>query len=145
MALELYNNARSQLDDWETAPPGTYQWAGFKSGSFDITDDVVDDLVPGTNEITVTGYARVDVDSPTITVNDVTNETEYRCTTPNFGTLDDGEPFTDLVLIKVVTDDSDSIPIARGPILGTPDTGDFDPFVVPFPPDDIVIKSRNAA
>lgn len=108
----FYNKAKDALHDFQTL--GDYKWMLMKSGSFNADDDFVSTIVAG--ETTVPAYARIAVDTPTRTVNDSSDNIEYAVgANPDFGNLSvSPENIIGLVLIKVVTNDADSIPICWG-------------------------------
>jgi hypothetical protein len=140
--MQVTNRGRSLLDDWATAAPGTFAWALFLSAApFDKDVATVDDLTPGSNEVTAVGYARADVDSPALVTDDATDQTQYSCTSPDFGSLTTGQVVGHLALIRVVTTDADSVPVAWHTYASPPDTADFDPFVTVFPADIIITSS----
>lgn len=128
MALQIFNVGLDALADWETA---TYQWALLTAGTFDADADTVAAVLAGSpNEVTgVASYARVASSSKTRTVDDTTNRITYGCTDPSFGTLEAGATVTAALLLRVVTDDTDSIPVGWATITPTA-TDAVDPFTL---------------
>jgi hypothetical protein len=126
MALEIYNVGLDALADWETA---TFEWVLLTAGTFDRTHSVVADVLGSATEATVTGYSRPAVATKLRTVDDAEDRITYSCDDPSFGTLDPGETVTAIALIRVVTDDTDSIPVGWSNITPTA-TDIFDPFVI---------------
>lgn len=126
MAFQFYNVAKDELRDWDS---GTYLWLLMKSGSFDATDAFVSDLTPGTNECTVPAYLRVAPDTPARSIG--ASGPEYSVASdPDFGDLTTSpESVIAVVLIKVVTNDSDSIPVCWGSFTDPISTSDLNPFI----------------
>ena len=124
--MEIYNTGLDALADWTT---DTYQWILLTAGAFDRDHPTVTDVLGSATEATVTGYARVAASTKVRSVDDALDQVTYTAADPDFGTLDPGETVTAVVLVRVVTDDTDSIPIAWSDITAT-DTDALDPFVI---------------
>lgn len=131
MAVTVYNGGLDLLGDGQWVA-GDNRLLLLQGTGYTVNrdDDFVADLVPGTNEVTVTGYTRLAVDTPVRTPNDSTDRIVYSAVSPDFGTLDPGESCTALVLFRFVTNDADSLLIAYFPVSPAVDTGDIDPFVL---------------
>lgn len=95
--------------------------------TFDRDDDFVDDLTPGSNEVSSSG--RETLTGGALAVDDTTNRAVCSADNPDFGTLTAGDPVTAAVLYEFVTDDSDSTLVAYF-AFDEIDSGDLDPFVV---------------
>ena len=124
--MEFYNAGLDGLAEWGS---GTYQWALLTAGAFDADDSTVADVLAGATEVTVSGYARQAVDTPVRTVDDAIDRIVYECIDPDFGALGAGQTVTAVVLIQVVTNDADSVPIGWSDITPTA-TDALSPFVV---------------
>jgi hypothetical protein len=108
MADVIYNRGLDEFRDWTT---GTYQFLLLKSsaGAANRDNDFVDDLVPGTNELSVATYARVTAASKTRTIDDTNDRITYDCADPNFGAAATGQTAGQMILNKRVTNDADSV------------------------------------
>ena len=110
MADIAYN---AGLDVMSGFVAGTFRFLLLKNGVGADPDLVyVDDLTPGTNEITVSGYSRQTAGTKSRTVDNTLNRITYDCDDPAFGTLVAGETVTGMVLYEFVTNDADSILVA---------------------------------
>lgn len=127
MAVTLYTLG---LDEWDTWTADTYGALLLNDAGYVVDRDheFIDDLNPGVNEVSVTGYARSPMAAPTITPDLGNNWLSYDCDDWDFGTPDAGENVTALVVFKFVTNDADSPVLAYQP-LGTIPTAGL-PFVI---------------
>lgn len=67
--MDFYNQGLDLLSDWTT---GDFRWLLLTGGSFNADDNFVADVLDGF-EVTVVGYTRELVSTPTRTVNDTSN------------------------------------------------------------------------
>lgn len=128
MALEIFNVGLDALADWGTAD---YEWALLTAGSFDADAATVATFLAGSpTEVTggVTGYTREAVSTKARSVDDSLNQITYSASDPSFGSLTGTpETVTAALLIRVVTDDTDSLPIGFATLTPT-STDAADPF-----------------
>ena len=89
------------------------------SYTYDSDDQFVDDLTPGSNEITVSGYSRQALGSQTTTQDNTNNRAEADAADPVFSALASGETIAAAVYYVFVSDDTDSW------LIGYVDTGGF--------------------
>lgn len=131
----IFNNGLDALVDIATAD---LRWLLLKGTGYTFSPDhdTVAALTPGTNEVSVAGYARQTLTGGTRTVDDANDRVTYTADDPDFGTLDPGETVTATVLYRHVTNDSDSVPVAYFNFSGVA-TNALDPFVVQFT-DDVI-------
>ncbi|MGH9256588.1 MAG: hypothetical protein ACRD3C_18665 [Vicinamibacterales bacterium] len=94
-----------------------------KNYVIDPDDNFVADLVPGTNEITVAGYARQTLASETVTEDDTNDFAYLDATDPAFTGLASGETVVGGVLLRQVTNDSDSPVYAGYDVTDAPTNG----------------------
>jgi hypothetical protein len=123
--MDFYNQGLDRFATWTT---GDFRWLLLTGGSFNPDDNFVADVLDGF-EVTVVGYARELVSTPTRTVNDTANRIEYGADDVNFGTLTAGENVTAAVLFEFVTNDADSIPVGWQTLTATA-TDAYDPWVL---------------
>lgn len=131
--MQIYNNALDQLSDFQSASSGVYKWLLLQGHAFSATDHFVSDLVPGTNEISVSGYARINCTTRVRTVDSGLSRIELTCDNPSFGTLTTGQAPTAIVLYKFITNDAASILVGYDSAAATADTADFNPFLITIP------------
>jgi hypothetical protein len=126
----IYNNGLDALADIASAD---LRWMLLKGTgyTFNPDHDTVAALTPGSNEVSVTGYAREPLTGGTRTVDDSTDRVTYTADNPDFGTLAAGQTITALVLYEHVTNDADSVPVAYY-TLSPVDSAVIDPYVVHF-------------
>lgn len=84
-----------------------------KSSAPTADTNFVADLTPGTNELTVSGYARHTLAGETVTEDDTNDFAYLDATDPVFTALASGETITWAILFRQVTNDSDS-PVYAG-------------------------------
>lgn len=90
----------------------TFEVMLLQSGAtFDKTDAFVDDVLTGNSEISVASYSRGTLGSKTENYDTANQEIEYDAADEDFGSLESGETVECAVIYKLVTDDSDSIPV----------------------------------
>lgn len=77
-----------------------------KSATPTADTNVVDDLVPGTNELTVTGYARHTLSGEAVTEDDTNDFAYLDATDPVFSSLASGETITWAILFRHTGADS---------------------------------------
>lgn len=134
--MDVYNYARSNLDDWESATAGTFAAMLLKTGAaFDIDNQFVDDLTPGSNEVTSVGYARVDLVGFDLQVNTTDDATYFVATRPDFGVITTGQTVVSMVVYRraVATVDTDTTSTLLGWQDLNVDTAASSPFRVVFP------------
>lgn len=128
--MSVYNKGLDLLRDIATAD---FRWALLKGTgyTFNRDHDFMDDLVPASNEVSASGYARVAISGEARAVNNTSDRINYTADDPDFGTLATGQNATALVLYLHVTNDADSVPVLHLPFTST-DTNAIDPFTVLF-------------
>lgn len=94
-----------------------------KTYVIDADDNVVDDLVPGTNEITVGGYSRQTLSGETITENDTDDFAYLDATDPVFSSLVTGETVVGAVLFRHTGSDATAPVYAGYDVTDTPTNG----------------------
>jgi hypothetical protein len=124
--LQAYNDGLDQLNDWTTA---TFQWLLLTAGTFDADHATVADVLAGGAEATVTGYSRQAASTKVRDVDDTLDRITYRADDPSWAGLAAGEDVTGVVLVRVVTDDSDSIPVCWFEVSPAVATDSADPLV----------------
>ena len=124
--MEFFNAGLDQLDDWTTAD---YEWVLLTAGTFDADIPTVADVITAGAEVTVTGYTRLAAATKVRSVDDALDQVTYTAADPDFGTLDVGEDVTAVMLTRVVTDDTDSIPVGWWEVSPPAATDSADPFV----------------
>jgi hypothetical protein len=93
-----------------------------KTYVIDSDDNLVNDLVPGTNEVTVAGYSRQALTGETVTEDD-TNDFAYLDATDPTWTLATGETVVGMVMYRFVTNDTDSPAYTGYDFTDTPTNG----------------------
>jgi len=124
--MSAYNGGLDKMEDWETAD---YDWLLLTAGTFDADHATVADVLAAGAEVTVTGYARLAASTKARVVDDVGNQVNYTGDEPSWAALGAGEDVTAVVLVRVVTDDSDSIPIGWWDVSPAVATDSADPLV----------------
>ena len=119
-----YRMARGE-DAWQT---NTYKMALLKSSyaptAQQIRDlNVVNDLVPGTNELSVAGYSRQTLANKTVTEDDTNNRASLDCDDVTFTGLASGQTVGWVVIYREVTNDTDSVVVAVYDVTDTPTNG----------------------
>lgn len=129
MADVLYTRG---IPEWSELTTGTYRFLLLKGSGYtpNKDHDFVSDLVPASNEVTVSGYSRQTLASPTETFDDTNDRTVYDCADPSFGTLVAGETVSAMVLYRFVTNDADSILMAYYDLTDTPTAGTAFPVAI---------------
>lgn len=94
-----------------------------KSGGPTATTNVVADLTPGTNELTVAGYARQTLANTIITEDDTNNFAYLDADDTVFTGLATGETITWAVLFEFITNDAGSFVYAGYDVTDTPTNG----------------------
>ena len=94
-----------------------------KSGTPTPDTNFVSDLTPGTNELTVGGYARQTLAGETVTEDDTLDFAYLDATDPVFTALVTGETITWAILYRFVTVDADSPVYAAYDVADTPTNG----------------------
>lgn len=95
-----------------------------KSGyTFDPDHDVVNDLTPGSNELTVAGYARLTCTGEVITRDDTNNRVFFDLNDPAFAALTAGETIIALVFFIHTGSDATAQLIAYIDVVDTPTNG----------------------
>lgn len=108
MAMQAFNVGLDAFYEWETAD---YEWLALTAGTFDADIDTVADLLAG-DAVESTALARIPVTTRDRTVDDTTNLINYSADDPSWSAPGAGDTITAVVLTKVITDDTDSLPIA---------------------------------
>lgn len=113
MAVGFYNNAKENLGN------GTIDWTAGTivlmliddagAYTFNPDDNIVDDLTPGSNESSGTGYARKDLSGRTVVQNDTNDNAEYNATDPSVYTGADFGVIQAAVVYWEVATDADHI------------------------------------
>lgn len=108
----VYNRAKYKLlDGTADLDAGTPELRCLllKSGvSFDVDHNVVNDLVPGTNEISVSGYARQTLSGVALTENDTNDRGEAEANQVTFSSLAAGQTIGAAVVYKRASAGSDT-------------------------------------
>lgn len=139
MAMQAFNVGLDAFADWETAD---FEWMALTAGTFDADIDSVADLLAG-DAVEATAIGRIALATPDRTVDDTTNLISYGADDPSWSAPGSGETITAVVLIKVITDDTDSPPVAWWSV--TPTASDItDPLVFTLP-DGLVAYVNQAA
>lgn len=122
MADGVYNRGLDELTAFTTS---TYKFLLLKGSgyTFNKDDDFVSTLTPASNEVTVSGYARVTAASKTRTIDDTNDRITYDCADPAFGTMVAGETVSTMILFRFVTNDADSILIGYYDLTDTATNG----------------------
>jgi len=89
----------------------------------DIDDNVIDDLVPGTNEVSVGGYSRQTLAGETITEDDSANVAYLDATDPVFTSLVTGETVQGAILFRHTGSDATAPVWAGYDLTDTPTNG----------------------
>lgn len=87
--------------------------------TFDPDHQFVADLTPGSNEVSVAGYARQALATQVVTQDNTNNRAEADADDPDFGALTSGQTIAAAVYYTFVTNDADSW------LIGYVDTGGF--------------------
>jgi hypothetical protein len=115
MAVGFYNNGKEALCngtlDWDDGGATIQMLLLDDAGSyaFDADDNVVNDLTPGTNESSGTGYARKTISGRSVTQDDTNDWAKCDATDPATYTGADFGDVQAAVIYLFVTDDSDHI------------------------------------
>lgn len=121
MATVIYNRGLDELAAWTS---NTFKFMLVNSGYTPNKDhDFVDDVTPGSNEISVSGYARETATTKTRTVDDTNDRIVYDCDDIDFGTPAAGETVVGMILYREVTNDADSILVCYFDLGSIPLTG----------------------
>lgn len=94
-----------------------------KSGAPTVDTNFVSDLTPGTNEISVSGYARQALAGETVTEDDTNDFAYLDATDPNFAALAAGETVIGAVMFRFVSTDANSPVYAYYDLADTPTNG----------------------
>lgn len=94
-----------------------------KSGTPTVDTNFVNDLTPGTNEISVSGYSRQTLSGVSVTEDDTNDFAYLDATDPVFASLVAGETITWAILFRQVTTDSDSPVYCAYDLTDTPTNG----------------------
>jgi len=94
-----------------------------KGGSPDPDWNVVNDITPGTNELTVSGYSRQTLAGESVTEDDTNDFAYLDATDPVFSSLVTGETITYAALFRFVTNDTDSPIYCFYDVADTPTNG----------------------
>lgn len=122
----MYNAGLDSLATWESE---TYRFLLVSSGTFDVADASVADVLGGATEINPVGYARQDAAGKTRTVSNVLDRVSYGCGDPDFGSMAAGQIVIAIVGFLFVTNDAGSTPVGWAALPST-GTGAFNPFTV---------------
>lgn len=94
-----------------------------KSGTPNADDNFVADITPGTNELSVAGYARVTLTTKSVTEDDTNDFAYMDADDVAFGALTAGQTITWAYLLEFVTNDADSFLEAAYDVTDTPTNG----------------------
>lgn len=109
MANGAYNRFASRILGATNLLTATVRCMLVTSGyTFDADHDFVDDVTPGSNEITNTNYARQTLSSPVIELDDTNNRGEIVWNDPSFTNLAAGDTIAAAIFYEFITNDSDS-------------------------------------
>lgn len=113
------------LDEGATWATNTFRFLLLKGSGYapSKAHHFVSSLTPGSNEVTVSAYARQTAASKARTVDAVNHRIVYSCANPDFGVLAAGETVSAMVLFRFVTNDADSILIAYYDLTDFPTDG----------------------
>jgi hypothetical protein len=115
MADQLYDYGLDEWRDWATS---TYVWLALKASyTPSRTHRFISDITA--QEVTVGGYHRSTVSSPTRTVDTTQHRVTYDCADPDFGTPGPGQTVSYVLLAKQGGNDSTSL------LMGLYDIQDF--------------------
>lgn len=124
MASFLFNTGNEKIHnqtlDWVT---GDVRVLLLKSSTPDKDYDVVNDLTPGTNELTVAGYGRVACTSEAITRDDTNDWVKFVVADVAFGALTVGETITWAIFYKYNASDASAQLIAAIDVADTATNG----------------------
>lgn len=126
----IYNNGLDVLARIATAD---LRWLLLQGSGyvFNADHDTLTNLSLGSNEVSVSGYARVAMSGEARTVVDASDRIDYTADNPDFGTLASGQVITAAVLYEHITNDAASVPAIHYTV--TPvDSGTIDPYIVHF-------------
>lgn len=124
----VYNNAKEQFLSGNTLDlddgAATYKVLLLKSGvAIDYTDVFVADLTPGTNEISVAGYARQTLTGRTVTQDDVNHRGDAAATKVTFSSLASGQTIGAAVIFKDLGADASSLLVSYYDLTDTATNG----------------------
>lgn len=94
-----------------------------KTYVIDADDNFVDDLVPGTNEVSVSGYSRQTLSGETVTEDDTNDFAYLDATDPVFSSLATGETVVGAVLFRHTGSDATAPVYAGYDVTDTPTNG----------------------
>jgi hypothetical protein len=94
-----------------------------KSGTPNADDNFVADITPGTNELSVAGYARVTLTTKSVTEDDTNDFAYMDADDVAFAALTAGQTITWAYLLEFVTNDADSFLEAAYDVTDTPTNG----------------------
>jgi len=112
-----------------------------KSGTPNADDNVVNDITPGTNELSVGGYARQTLANKTVTEDDTNDFAYMDADDVVFTALATGQTITWAYLLEFVTNDTDSFLEAAYDVTDTPTNGGNITIVWNTPANGAVIKA----
>jgi hypothetical protein len=112
-----------------------------KSGTPNADDNFVADITPGTNELSVAGYARVTLTTKSVTEDDTNDFAYMDADDVAFGALTAGQTITWAYLLEFVTNDADSFLEAAYDVTDTPTNGGAITIVWNTPANGAVIKA----
>jgi hypothetical protein len=122
MADLLYTRG---LSEWGTLTSPYHAFMLLQGTGYtpNVDHDFVSEInLPG-GEISVAGYSRQFMNSPTVTVDDTNNRVVYSCASPVFGPLTAGQTITAMVLYKYVSFDFNHILMAYFDLPDQPTNG----------------------
>jgi hypothetical protein len=112
-----------------------------KSGTPNADDNFVADITPGTNELSVAGYARVTLTTKSVTEDDTNDFAYMDADDVVFAALTTGQTITWAYLLEFVTNDADSFLEAAYDVTDTPTNGGTITIVWAAPASGGVIKA----
>lgn len=111
-----------------------------KSSSVSATTNFISDLTPASNELTVSGYARLALTSETVVEDDTNNFAYLDADDAAFGTLASGETITWAVLYRHTGSDATAPVYAGYDVTDTPTNGSTVTIVFNTPANGGVLK-----
>lgn len=125
MAMQIYDAGLDALGPgWET---DTFEWRALVSGTFTRNAPFVASAL-GT-EISVSGYTAVALTGAARVVDTTLHRVTYGADNPSWAGLGSGQNIGVILLTKVVTDDTDSIPVGYWSLSPVVPTNAADPLI----------------
>lgn len=123
----VYNRSKLELLNGDTdvneGTAGRFRMLLLKSLAFNPDHNVVNDLTPGTNELTVGGYARQNLTSVATAQDDTNDRADAQADQVTFASLTAGETIIAAVVYRHITNDTDSVLLAYYDVADTATNG----------------------